>query len=327
MGYRGRPNPISNAPPPPPWWKRRVAWIPGVLSAALAALVGAWFVWLAGPSPAPSSADSLPASSSASSSGSAVSSSGNLPTPSGSPVRIAVENVGVINQSYILPKPVALTAQQLNTLNGEADSNNRSYLNWLAVQHASFYNALDFLLVVQGNRHQAVRIVDMVPSEHCTSPLHGTLILDLNAGAVINTRLFFQLDQPRTPASYIDPNTNQTVPDYFSRYGVTLNYGEQFSFGVFAQAVQSSTCSVVFVMTVLVGNETVRETVSDQGRPFRVTGGEVGTEPGSLSSYGDVYISGGNFGSSLNNAFLVRVNPKIYIPTCDPTSCRSSVIY
>ena len=68
MGYRKRRNPISNVPPPP-WWKRRVTWIPGVLSAALAALVGAWFVWFAGPPPASSSA----------------SSSNNSTAPSGSP--------------------------------------------------------------------------------------------------------------------------------------------------------------------------------------------------------------------------------------------------
>jgi hypothetical protein len=319
MGFRRRRNPISNVPPPP-WWKRRVTWIPGVLSAALAALVGAWFVWFAGPPPAPSSAGPPPAFSSESS-------SGNSPTPSGPPVRITLGNIGVIDQSYILPKPVTLTAQQLNTLNAEAQSNSPKYLQWLAAQHASFDNSLDFLLVVQGNRHQTVRIINIVPSEHCTAPLHGTLILDLNAGSVVNTRLFFDLNQPRAPVSYIDPNTNQTVPDYFSRYGVTLNYGEQFSFGVLARGVQSGTCSVVFVMTVLVGNETVRETVSDRGQPFSVTGAEIGTEPGSLSAYGDVYISGGDFGSSLNNAFLVRVNPETYYPNCDPASCRSSVIY
>jgi hypothetical protein len=242
-------------------------------------------------------------------------------------VRTVVGNVGVTEQSYILPEPVALTAQQLNTLNAQAESNNPSYRTWLAAQHASFDRVLDFLLVVQGNRRQTVRIINMVPSEHCTTPLHGTLFLDYNAGSVPNTGLFFNLNQPQTPASYTDQN-GQTKPDYFSRYGVALNYGEQFSFAVSATNLTSNTCSVVFVMTILVGNETVRETVSDQGQPFSVTGAPIRQGPGGLSAYGDVYVRGGNFGPALNQAFWVRVNPGTYDPSCTSTaSCRSSVIY
>jgi hypothetical protein len=315
MRYRKKRNPISNSPPPP-WWKRRATWIGTVLTASVTALASTWIVSVAGPHG--SSSAGLPAPSSS------ASSSGNSPTTSGPPVRITLGNVGVIEQSYILPEPAALTAQQLNTLNRQAGSNNLSYLKWLAAHHASFDNALDFLLVVQGNRRQPVRIINMVSSETCTASLHGTLFLDYNAGAVINTRLTFNLSQPRTPASYIDPNTQQSVPDYFSKYGVTLNYGEQFSFGVLAQAVPSRTCSVVFVMTVLAGNQTIRETVNDQGQPFSVTGSQLGTGPGTLSAYGDVYIAGA-FPSA--SGFWTRVNPKTFDPSCPPTNCGSSVLY
>jgi len=47
------------------------------------------------------------------------------------------------------------------------------------------------------------------------------------------------------------------------------------------------------ILESLIPGRMIREIVSDHGQPFTVTGSQVGTEPGSLSAYGDVYISGG----------------------------------
>jgi hypothetical protein len=177
---------------------KAAAWAGGLAGAAVLAFVTAYFSGLgsqaAAPSPSPS------------------------PVPRGSPVRVTVGNVTEVSASRVLPGPVSLDGRQLSRIDNAQDDTGADSASWFAMRQAALVGAADIQLVVQGNRHGPVQIVNITPVEKCYPPLHGTLFYAPSQGEEASAHLSVNLDEPQAPAGYTLPSSLIRRPDYFGHY-------------------------------------------------------------------------------------------------------------
>jgi hypothetical protein len=250
-----------------------------------------------------------------------VSASLNQPgQPGGPPVKIDLVTLEQgPNQSRVLPTSLVLSASQLSSLNSLSTS---GVQNWFAGHGAVTSDGVLIQLVLQGNRNNSVRIVNMQPLVRCHAPLTGTLFYSPSAGADLNTQMLLNLDEPFAPSKYIANVNGQASSgtNFFQHFTVSLKHNEQFTFLVNA-STNKQYCAFTLKMTVLDGTHTVTETVSDNGKPFRVTAiyGQNSLNQGAFSRYHELYVGGvaasGLKGSGQNqfgDPLWLHVNPASY---------------
>lgn len=265
-----------NANPDESRRRRFGKWILGVAATVVAAVVAAIFVPYA------------------TSVGNHVNDSLNRPgQPAGPPVKIALVNEDpAAGETRAISTPLALSASQLASLNSLAEKGSPAYQNWFTSRGAVPVDSAAIELVVQGNRNNSVRIVNMRPIVSCHAPLTGTLFFFPHQGEDATTRLALNLDKPFTPPGYsVGP---QVRPNYFDHYTVSLKHNEQFTFKI-AASTKAHYCEFKLEMTVLDGSRTLVETISDNGQPFRTTAAVYkanNNDACSRARYHDLYVWG-----------------------------------
>ncbi len=106
------------------------------------------------------------------------------------------------------------------------------------------------------------------------------------------TRLTLNLDKPYTrPGYFLGEGYQRPHADYFGHFTVLLKRNEQFTFDIIA-STRVHYCEFTLNMQVLDGTRTVTETISDNGRPFRVTAGLYNNQAGGFARYKNVYFQG-----------------------------------
>ena len=111
-----------------------------------------------------------------------------------------------------------------------------------------------------------------------------------------------------SPTSIGDQNgTSTSGKDFFGTHTVSLRQGEQFTFEVDASTTKHF-CKFTLAMTVLDGDKTVTENVTNNGQPFQVTAMLVNnpTKPGRFLAYQVLYIPETN---SFGDSMWARDNP------------------
>lgn len=189
----------------------------------------------------------------------------------GDPVRIDSVSAQYMDDTHVFANALVLSDSALSQLNS-LYRDDPSYEDWFASRHA-VNDTSRTLLVLEGNRDHTVRIIGMQPIVSCQSPLSGTLFYSPSEGGDRSTELGFDLDNPQAPPSYALLNQNGTITSgtgFFGTYTVSLNLGEQFTFLVVA-STKKQFCKFTLMMTVVDGDKTVRETITNNGQPFQVT--------------------------------------------------------
>jgi hypothetical protein len=141
------------------------------------------------------------------------------PRVSGQPVQVDYIGTAVPEDRVLVcPRRMMLTGPQLRTLNSNPAAN--SSYGWLIRHGAVATGMVNIQLVVQGNRTHTVRILNIQPTEHCTSPLRGTIFYSPSAGSNPITQLNVNLDDPNAsvfPPSHIgNAMRRQPIPSLTS---------------------------------------------------------------------------------------------------------------
>jgi hypothetical protein len=205
-----------------------------------------------------------------------------------------VGNVGGADSSMALPSPVTLSAQQLANIGVENHVPGSASDAWFAAHNAAFVGQTNIQLVVQGNRRNLVRIINILPIERCSTPLDGTMFFAPGQGGQdLSAHLYLNLDAPQTPASYTLPTSGKKYPNYFGQYSISLAFGDQFTIQI-AASTQRQYCAFTLDLVALTNGKKVVEPVSNHGKPFLVTPLPVTGSNGKLSfsSYRDLYLGG-----------------------------------
>jgi hypothetical protein len=289
-----------NANPAEPRRRRFGKWIAGVAATVVAAIAVAIFVPYA------------------TSVGNRVSDSLNRPgQPAGPAVKIALVDEGPAEgETRATSNPLALSASQLASLNSLAEKasldslagkDSPEYQNWFTNRGAIPVGSTAIRLVVQGNRNNSVRIVNMQPIMSCRAPLTGTLFYFPHQGEDVTTQLVLNLDKPFALPGY-RIGVARVNPNYFAHYTVSLKRNEQFTFNIVA-STNAYYCEFKLKMTVLDGSRALTETISDNGQPFRVTAAaykEDNYNADRFAHYQDLYIWGV---MAHKEVIWVRANP------------------
>lgn len=305
--------------PRPPWWKRRPAKILGVIVApAVAGLVGAWFLWLAGPPQLTSPAPGKPL---------AASSNGTGPD-SGPPV--ITEDVKASSYDYpsiVYPEKLTLTTAQLADLAAIMSGSQVAGLKLPA--DGVLTNQEWTTLTVAGNSTEPVTINNITIVKHCGAPLSGgTLIYTpFGAGSFPTSPVYFDLDKPILLGQYLSKQTGLISANFFAKEVVTLKLHEPWTFAIFTTAVDHY-CRFHFQLSVATAHGPVTEMIYDHGRQFSLTslgrGSSTAKTPMSgfgkvpFASYAAVYA--GSYDNSQAELRYFRVNPATYDGTGNPAS-------
>jgi len=293
MRFRRGRNPISNSPPPA-WWKGRGAKIFGaVVGPATVALVGAWFLWIAGPP------QSSPASSS---------SSPDAAAPSGPPVIVEDVSAGEWDYgSWVYPKALMLKTAQLAALKAMPTGSVRVNQAWIT-------------LTIAGNSAAPATINNISIVKHCQAPLaRGATLFYVppGAGSLSTSPVYFNLDNQILLGQYLSKETGHLYSNFFAKQVVTLKYHEPWTFAIFV-TTNDHYCQFSFQLSVATIKGPVSETVSDHGRLFSLTADSEtmsGTNHVPFSSYAVIYAPTYD---SQGNSHLIRVNPATYHGERDP---------
>jgi len=234
----------------------------------------------------------------------------NLFPPTGLPVRIDSVGIMHVGNTHAFANALVLSNNEFSQLNS-LNQTDPSYEAWFASRHAVDTNRTIFELVVEGNRNHTVRITDIQPIVSCQPPLKGTLFFSPYGGADTSTQLLLDLDNPHAVPSYIGEN-GTSGKDFFGTHTVSLRQGEQFTFEVVASTTKHF-CKFTLAMTVLDGDKTVTENVTNNGQPFQVTAmlDNNPTKPGEFSAYQVLYIVGPKT-NSFGDFEWDRANPNTF---------------
>ncbi|NUP51000.1 MAG: hypothetical protein HOW97_27360 [Catenulispora sp.] len=208
--------------------------------------------------------------------------------PAGMPARVdSVVMPRSDTFSYVFGDTLNLTDAELGQLNS-LNQTDGDYQTWFTSRHAVSGQSIEIQLVVEGNRDHAVRILNIQPVSSCTAPLSGTLFINPSAGGDRSTHLLLDLDSSSVLTAYTGGK------DFFNDYTISLNRGEQYTFGIYA-STSKSYCHFTLDMTVLDGDKTIHEQVDDKGTPFQVTSTGV--------TFHAAYVTGVLNHSGARNAF------------------------
>jgi hypothetical protein len=145
-------------------------------------------------------------------------------------------------------------------------------------------------LVVQNTRNYPIRILDMQVVKNCQQPLTGTLFYNPPQGADLSIEVGFDLDSTDPEAKLTrGPGITASLPDYFSRYTVSISPGAQEVFDIRSVTTKYS-CTFRYEVTVLDGQHEVQQLIGDGNQPFRISAvvGTSATIP--FAKYRLVYI-------------------------------------
>lgn len=236
-----------------------------------------------------------------------------FPRPEGGlPVQFTVGTVRGLDGTLALPSAVSLNAGQLSSLNSKNQVMDPSYAAWFASRDFAYTGQVVIEVQAQGTQDHTVRLINVAPVERCTAPMNGTLFLNPGQGEDLSAQLYLDLNDPTKPAAYMQAGATVRQPDYFGRYSISLAQGEQETFQVTA-AVTGRSCQFTLAVTVLDGDQAVTETISDHGRPFRVTSLE------GYASYQDLYLGGviseqitKGQANQYQDSLWIKADPKTY---------------
>jgi hypothetical protein len=159
-------------------------------------------------------------------------------------------------------------------------------------------------LVVQNNRSHPIRIIDMNVIKNCQSPLTGTMFFGAGGAVDDTVGLGFNLDSSDTDAERAQgTGVGQWQPDYFAKYTISIQPGEQQVFDLWA-VTSKHACSYRYQATVLDGERKVNQVIGDGHEPFRATALILGTRSWS-ADYKAVYLGG----AGTKTGAFIRVDP------------------
>jgi hypothetical protein len=305
------------------WWRKPGVWLGGAATTVITGVVTGVLVNLLGTQAqqaidSPASASTSPVSvQSHASRGRGQPTIDRSPSPlqSGPPLTVLSEDpIHDFGSTWVLPGKYLVTQGQINYLGSTIDHGNIAAYNQWFYDRGAYATAVDMQLTVQNNRSHLIRILDMNVLKSCQRPLTGTLFFSPDAGADNNIRLGFNLNAPDTEAEAAAGwSTSTWKPDYFDNYTVSIQPGAQQVFNVRA-IVSNESCIFRIQATILDGDNTVYQVISDGNQPFRITSTASPFNDTTLkfSDYQVVYAGG--IASPNPKEEFVRVNPKTYDP-------------
>jgi hypothetical protein len=146
--------------------------------------------------------------------------------------------------------------------------------------------------VLQGNRNEPILILDVHPVQlRRTQPVDGVLFEIAPQGEANNIQMWFDLDQLAPQALSIVGNALTKVP-YFQAHSISLGDGEQ---AVLVVRAHTYCYYAHFELAVdyKIGRENKQVIISNNGRPFEVTGYRLGSN--NVISYRQMLFLQGNF--------------------------------
>jgi hypothetical protein len=200
------------------------------------------------------------------------------PVMSGPPVRVdsvlLQPNIDQ-GQTFVFPKALKFSKAELRSLTNLSGLTDRSiqgpdtFYTWARNHDGVDPNQVLIQLVLSGNSTHEVRIVGMHAVGTCRSALTGTMMAYGSEGGEQSIGIGFNLDTGDPNArSY---NNGNFGSDYFLNKTVSLKPNEQQAFEIIGVS-RLHYCQFRIQMVVLNGTKYVTETISNGGKPFRVTG-------------------------------------------------------
>jgi hypothetical protein len=184
----------------------------------------------------------------------------------GPPVK--VDSVTVLRTAqqagiYTFQRTVKLSRPDLQALN-RLQGDTAAYDAWFRRRGGVDPSQSHVQLVVEGNANQPARIINITVIKSCQAPLTGTLFDNPPAAGQPALPISFDLDSPQSIAQSRDGH------DYFPMSTIVLKPGEEQVIEITATAVRHY-CRYSLELTVLVGNHTTTENVTNDGEPFLVS--------------------------------------------------------
>ena len=139
--------------------------------------------------------------------------------------------------------------------------------------HGVVVGQISIRLILQGNRNDPIRILNIHPVQlRRTPPLDGDLFSITSEGQEDDIRMGFNVDQPAPQAVVTDRIGTLTKELYFTAHSISLHKGEQVVL-IIQAAAQCLSARFNLGIDYTVGSAPKTEIVSNNGRPFQVTGG------------------------------------------------------
>lgn len=216
---------------------------------------------------------------------------------------VRIDSVGVQRTpaqagTYVFPQGLRLSPAELASLNRLQDGD-AAYDAWFTSRGGVGPFISKVQLIVRGNADQPARLTDIAVDKTCRAPLDGTLFDSPTAGNDSSILINFDLDSARSVAKA--PGGG----DFFAQHTISLRPGEVQAIEI-SSVTEHHFCQYTLRLTVLVGDRTTVQTVSDHGRPFQVTA----MQPHN-SRYHALYV-GGVASPAGDKRSFVREDPATY---------------
>lgn len=212
------------------------------------------------------------------------------------PVKVvAVNQIDTGDNSWVFPTGRAFSTKELAALdNSEYDK----YSGWFKSRGAAPAGRRADQITLEGNSSKPVEIDDMQVEKKCQKPYSGTYFDNPNAGQSDSIVMYLDMDEQ------IPTVTDGSEKPYFPRYTVSLKKGERTKIVVMADAYKFA-CTYTLKFEVLVGDEKTTLLVTDNGKPFALSGKLDG-----YSKYSNAYIGG--VANMCEGSLFRKVDPKTY---------------
>ncbi|MFJ3666909.1 hypothetical protein ACIPSE_10685 [Streptomyces sp. NPDC090106] len=209
----------------------------------------------------------------------------------GAPVKVvSVGRLNTGNNSWAFEDPRTLSTDDLAAIGNQTSQ--AHYDSWFLERDAVPVGQRQDQILLEGNSDRTVRVVGLEIDKKCRKPLDGTLFYNPNAGQDTSVILTADLDQQFPLIGSTDPESD---PDeaYFDSHSISLRKGEQIRVVLLA-TTNRQYCEYSVDLRIAHGDETLTQTVKDNGRPFRLTADPAGStdDPHYLSAYRKAYIAG-----------------------------------
>jgi len=170
-------------------------------------------------------------------------------------------------------------------------------------------------LILEGNRNQLVRILDIQPVQlKREAPLGGVLLDMYPQGGDGDIQMGFDLDKLAPQAVVVTGGDDLTNQFYFSSHTISLKNGEQVVLMI--QAISACyDASFDLAVNYKIGTgATMTDVISNSSRPFEVTGLRENVE-----SYRQVFALQSNYSATqLSPPEIARDYPKAQAASCPP---------
>ena len=275
-----------------PWWKRHKKQAGAVVIPAAGVLVGAWFLWIAGP----------PQSAPPASPGSTESSTAAPPTAltsgPGLSVNTTMYYIGGQDTTFVTKNGFEPSGQLLALM--EHAVGNPKLFPMFRDAGAIQAGTMILRFVLTGESSQGIRILNMTPIIVTKGPpWHGDLFAAPNQGSPSNLQALLNFDE-----SFPTVRSGYDGRPYFQERTITLRPGEQ---EIIIMQVTSNRAYYAFKLKVdyLVGSQARSLTLTDQPGPFEISG---------------FNCTGNNAWASYDHSFALNGLAQ-YVPTQEAIQC------